>query len=55
MDKEAKALIDYDRRKPTVFHNNSLKFYSTTSVIMPNNAKPKESTLWHMRHRPYQV
>jgi hypothetical protein len=55
MDKEAKDLIDYDKRKPTGFHNSPLKFYSQTSIIMPNNIKPKDSTIWHMQHKPYQV
>ena len=55
MYKEAKDLIDYDRRKPTGFHGNPIKFYNTSSIVMPNNTKPKDSTLWHMRHRPYQV
>ena len=55
MEREVKALIDYDVRKPTGFHKNPLRFYSETSLLMPNNTKPKDSVVWHMRHKPYQV
>lgn len=55
VDKEAKDLIDYDRRRPTGFHENPLRYLSSSSLIMPNNSKPKDSTIWHMTHKPYQV
>lgn len=55
MDKEAKDLIDYDKRRPTGFHENPLRFANSSTIIMPNNLRPKPETLWHMQHKPYQV
>ena len=50
MDKEVKNAINRE-----ILQSNSKRYFSDKSILMPNNTRPKPSTLWHMQHIPYKA
>ena len=52
MDKEIKDIIYKGYKVKN--QNEKKRYFSSKSILIPENEKPGDSSIWHMKHKPYK-
>ena len=56
MIKELESLLARIEKEPDdIFKKRRISIQNAQTMVLAHKVKPRESSIWHMKHKPYEV